>query len=1022
MEIKKVSGFGGSGFEHFIVETLSNSPELSQKSSTVLVLTTEERVEGICENIRCYCKLLNVEMEVYPFPLEDERSRIMTLFGVFREPNKKIIVASPQSFYKKTYLKTEFEKSVKKIAVGGEYPNLIDFLVTTGYERVDFVENVGEFSLRGEVVDFWCPFVENPVRIVFNGVVVEQMRFFSRDTQISIDNLSRIDEFTIIPVRELSSGDFYDWLPDDFILFLDAIDQRDCERVCNLSSQIWINEPLIGASCGYASVDFYGGNFKLFLHDMQKILEHQKVVFYRTQGDLKRFKELTESSKISFKFYEGFITEGFINHLKKLFVISTHQFFLKTRTTQLRESLIKRASAPKRLEGVWEISEGDYVVHEDYGIGRYKGVVLLDEPPQEFVEVEYKFHDKLFVPIGDFRKIKKYVGIEGIKPTLSSLDSPHLWKKTKQKASNSAEIFARELLNLYAARENLSAPAMCSETIWEEELEESFPYEETIDQKNAIVDVKKDLERTHPMERLILGDVGFGKTEVALRAAFRAVTNSYQVAIVVPTTILAMQHYERFLERLSSYPVNVVMLHRFLPKSQLKRNIREIKTGIADIVIATHRIFSKDVSFKKLGLLIIDEEHRFGVRQKEKLRHLQKNVHTLYMSATPIPRTLSAALSGIKDISLIETPPVGRKPIETIIEEFSYDRVRSAIYNEISRGGQVFYVHNKIDELVFRLHDFTKEIPFVKWGVIHGRMTSHQIEKVLVEFYERKIDCLLATTIIESGIDIPQVNTIIIDNAENFGLAQLYQLRGRVGRENQKAYCYLFYSSKNLTDDSKKRLEALREFSELGSGYRLARRDLEIRGAGSLFGYRQHGFISAVGLDLYSEMISSAVRKLRGVPVAVKPSIEPTIEISYPVFIPRDYILQDNIRISFYRKFISAESYKEIEDVVAELKDRFGKVPQSVVRVAELAKFRLFLKEKSVRLVKEVEDGFIFQFSPEVCFSSQGICKLIDEMPVQFLPEDKIKVMVYSTGDRILFLRKLLEKILKFATISSVKS
>lgn len=1017
VKIKKVKGFGGSGFEYFCAGIVA----ACESPRTFLYLASEERVDAVSGNIESYLRLKKATATPLVYPADDELKRLRALENLFQTSDlqNRFVISSPAALEKKTLEKNDFKRLSKTIKKGSEVSSLTEYLSAAGFVRVDFVENFCEYAVRGEITDIWPPSCENPLRLVFDGNTVEEIKAFNPATQTSC---AAVAELFLSPVKESGDSGLLEWLGGKPLVFVDSSVHFESipKSVFSAAEKIWLNDPLSADSedAGFLRGSFYGGNIRLFCEDIKNLSRYKKIVFYRNAGEFKRFTELV-GSYAEFSYFAGEVDEGFVNHGEKLFVISAAQFFLKNYSTRPKEIKVP----PKRTEGLWEMESGDYVVHDDYGIGRYNGIRLLDEPPQEFVEIEYKFGDKLFVPMVDFGKIKKYIGVEGIKPRLSDLDAPYRWAKTKQKASRSAEAFAKELLNLYAVREKLSAPAMSGETTWEKELEESFPYEETPDQSAAIRDVASDLSQPHPMDRLVLGDVGFGKTEVALRAAFKSAVNSYQTAVIVPTTILAMQHYSRFTERLAPFPIKVAVLHRFISKSEQKKIIADINAGRADIVIGTHRLLSKDVVFKNLGLLIIDEEHRFGVRQKEKIRHMKKNVHTLFMSATPIPRTLSAALNGIKDLSLIETPPIGRQSIETVIDCFSVERVKSAIYNELARGGQIFYVHNKIENLEKKVAFLKSVAPGAQLDMIHGRMSARKIENVLVDFYKGKIDCLVATTIVESGIDIPMVNTIIIDGAEDFGLAQLYQLRGRAGREKQKAYCYLLYGSKVLSNDARKRLEALRELSALGSGYKLARRDLEIRGAGALFGYRQHGFLSAVGFDLYTKMVADAVKNMRlsGLPPARADIVSPSLEISYPAFIPRDYIEQDTVRISFYRRFISVLTTAEIDEILAELKDRFGNVPDSVLKVAALAAFKIFLQENRISEVRDVSDGFTVAFREGVSFDSTGLKNMLDQMGqfIQFLPDNKIKIRkLPGDEDKIVFLRKMLEKILKFATIS----
>jgi len=940
----------------------------------------------------------------------------------------------------------DFEKNSALLRRGGKFPdkNVGAFFEKLGYSRDDYVRERGSYSVRGQVVDFWNPAESLPRRVVLDGEFVEEVKFFDPATQLSVgnnDNRSSCEEkhlpdnVILSPAYCLAdAGDNFlkGWFSHDVINdggderggggavsppaagevflrgFFAVVNDIDGDLPEGLSQllppfcQVFVNAPFAGAGdhsdeeSPTEPLPFYGGNISLLERDISSKKPHikEKIFFYSSDGELQRFNAVCPAEITFEKSFKAHISEGFFNRKKGLLVLAARQFFLKS-APPAPPPFLKLKIPSQRLENLWEIREGDYVVHEKYGIGVYRGITLMDDPPQEFIVVEYKHNDRIYVPVWDFGRIKKYIGVEGVKPSLSDLDAPGLWERARKNAARSAEIFAKELLKLYAERESASAPRMTETTVWEEELAESFPFDETPDQATAIKETLADLERPRPAERLVLGDVGFGKTEVAIRAAFKAAVNSYQTAVLVPTTILAMQHYSRFQERLAPFPaVRVVVLHRFLSPSEKKKVLSEISSGAADIVIGTHRLLSRDVHFKKLGLLIIDEEHRFGVRHKEKLRRVSRGVHTIYMSATPIPRTLASALEGLKDISLIETPPVGRKPVATFVLPYSADKIRYAILRELSRGGQIFYVKNFISELPRALREVSSISKTARWGMIHGKMKPAEIENTLYEFYRGALDGVVATTIIEAGLDIPQVNTMIIEGAQDFGLAQLYQLRGRVGRGDREAYCYLFYDDKNLTEDAVKRIEALKIFSYgLGQGFELARRDMEIRGAGAAFGYRQHGFLASVGFEYYSRLIAGAVRNLSGRASGSlsdddKRKIfslkeDPVISIPHTsAYIPPDYVTDDVARISFYRKFLNVSSAKDIEDIKNELADRFGKpIPAPVLKLSDVAALRLMMKDKGITAVRWDESdggGLVVEFSEDsaVYFDEKNLRRL----------------------------------------------
>jgi len=619
-------------------------------------------------------------------------------------------------------------------------------------------------------------------------------------------------------------------------------------------------------------------------------------------------------------------------------------------------------------------------VHEKYGIGRYVGLKTIsrEDRTSEYLCIEYRSGDKLYVPPEEIKTVKKYIGVEGVKPKLYSMDTG-AWERVKSRAREAAAEFAKELLKLYAERSKVKRTPLSCETPWEKELEDAFPYEETPDQLKAIEDVKSDFLKPYPMERLICGDVGYGKTEVAVRAAFKAVQDGMQAAVLVPTTVLAQQHFNTFHERLSPFPTRVEVLSRFQSKANQKKIIKELEEGKIDIIVGTHRLLQKDIKFKNLGILIVDEEHRFGVRQKEKIKAFKKNIDILMLSATPIPRTLSSALSGFRDLSVIETPPFGRLPIETTLSAYDEKMVKTIIEAELSRGGQVFYVYNRVETIQTKAAEIRKLVPDVKLGVIHGQMHAGDIENVMWKFVNFELDMLLATTIIESGLDIPSVNTMIVEEAENFGLSQLYQLRGRIGREKQKAYCYLFYKDEKLSDEAIKRLEAMKEFSELGSGFRLALKDLEIRGAGGILSASQHGFVRDIGYDMFSKLLEEEGKKVKGETFAPEAGSNSEIDLQVSALIPQSYIEDDDIRILFYRKLSDAKDSRAVEKVQAELADRFGKIPQETQKLFEITKLRLEAEKLHIERIAEDNNYIYVYFSQTADFSKADIPKLITD-------------------------------------------
>lgn len=593
-----------------------------------------------------------------------------------------------------------------------------------------------------------------------------------------------------------------------------------------------------------------------------------------------------------------------------------------------------------RIRDYTELTEGDYVVHTHHGVGRYVGVRTMEIQGvrRDYLVLQYLRGDRLYVPTDQLDLVQKYVGAEGREPKLNKLGGAE-WGRVKERVRQSVRQMAEELLELYAAREASVGHAFSPDGPWQREFEEAFPHEETEDQLRAIAEIKRDMESSRPMDRLLCGDVGFGKTEVAMRAAFKAVADGKQVAVLVPTTILAQQHYKSFKERFAPFPVTIRMLSRFQSVAEHAEILTGLRRGTIDIVIATHRLIQGDIGFKDLGLLIIDEEHRFGVAQKEQIKRFKHNVDVLSLTATPIPRTLHMALSSLRDMSVIATPPEDRYPVQTYVVEYSEAMVRDAIRRELARGGQVFYVHNRVHTIAAVAAYVQRLVPEARVAVAHGQMDEEDLERVMLDFLDRQYDVLVCTTIIESGLDIANVNTLIVEDADHLGLAQLYQLRGRVGRSNRVAYAYLTYRrEKTLTEGAQKRLEALKTFTDLGSGFKLALRDLEIRGAGNILGPEQHGFIASVGFELYSQLLAEAVRELRGEQDA--PKLRPAIDLRWDAYIPDDYISDSRIKVDLYRRIEQAETRDDLAAVRDEMLDRFGPMPEPVWNLILAADFR----------------------------------------------------------------------------------
>jgi len=647
----------------------------------------------------------------------------------------------------------------------------------------------------------------------------------------------------------------------------------------------------------------------------------------------------------------GRLNGGWANDDLQLLVLTDREIFGYRHV--VRPTARRRfASNPQRLE---RLEPGSFVVHTEHGIAQYSGIVrlTLNDVEREYLLLEYAENDRLYLPVDQIDRITPYEG-GGIAPRLTRLGSPE-WARVKQRVRHAVREIAYDLLQLYAARESAQGTPLAPDSVWDQELEESFPFTETADQLKAIQDVKRDLEQIRPMDRLVCGDVGYGKTEVALRAAFKAANSGFQVAVLVPTTILALQHLRSFQERLAPFPVRVEMLSRLRTKQEQKQILAGVENGEVDIVVGTHRMLQKDVLFRRLGMLVIDEEQRFGVAHKEMLKQARTDVHVLTMTATPIPRTLYMALSGIRDLSVINTPPRDRTPIRTFVTPSSDRVIREAILREMNRGGQVYFVHNRVQSIYHVLRHLQQLVPEAKFNVGHGQMDEHELEQVMLSFVENEFDVLLCTTIIESGVDIPNVNTVIIDHAHQFGLTQLYQLRGRVGRSHHRAYAYLLYDDKRaLSADAMARLEAIQEATELGAGFQIALRDLEIRGAGNILGAEQSGHIAAVGFDLYTRMLAMAVEEVRmGRPIEESEPV--SVDLPIDAIIPETYTGDENVRVELYKKFAAVKNYGELRDLQEELIDRFGPMPEQVERLTELARLRIRASQLGITTIIERE-------------------------------------------------------------------
>ncbi len=927
---------------------------------------------------------------------------------------KFILISTYDLLIKKLPSKTEIDKNTTRIEIGGNlrYDDLIEYLNSINYNSDKYVDSPGMFSVRGSIIDFWSFSEKQPVRLEFDGDFIESIRHFDPENQRSLDKINSVSlASSIETIQENSAGSIFDYLNDPLIfaymyelenLFIkkkennaergldDLIDedlkedlyegnildhQHGSEDNQEKTDQMvlpdlfeknvrWIIEDPLRQNINRINLDLVdapiiNSNFELLSNILKDYSSKGFQTFITVENELqgRRLSELLSefNNQLSDMLENGTIKiivlpikSGFISKESKLLVLTDYQIFNKPYRTKITSiNKIKKS----RVKDFASIKKGDFVVHENFGIGQYAGLetIKIGVVEQESIKILYAEGGVVYVNLHYLSLVKKFSSKENVQPKLSVLGSGE-WKSTKRKVKSKIKDAARELITLYAKRKAARGISFSQDSIWQRELEASFFYEDTPDQTKVTEEVKRDMESENPMDRLVCGDVGFGKTEIAVRAAFKAINDSKQVAMLVPTTILAEQHYNTFKDRLTQYPVRLEALSRFQTKTQQTEILKKLENGEVDLVIGTHRLISKDVKFKDLGLLIIDEEHRFGVMAKEKLRSLRANVDTLTLTATPIPRTLNLSLLGARDLSIIATPPPNRQPIYTKVDTFEILKVREWIMSEVKRNGQIYFVHDRIHSIEKIASYIQKHIPEINIGVAHGQMKPAQLEKVIYDFLNKKYHMLISTKIIESGIDIPNVNTIIVNRADRFGLAELHQLRGRVGRSDRQAYAYFLVPSLNsVTKKAVRRLQAIEEYTDLGEGFNISMRDLEIRGAGNLLGTEQSGFIDSVGFELYMKLLDEAVEELKqdefkdvfkDLPKATDRS-EPTIDTYFEIGIPKDYMPDQSDRLSFYTALFTMIKIEEVNEIIEELRDRFGKPPVMIERLISAAILRL---------------------------------------------------------------------------------
>ena len=902
-----------------------------------------------------------------------ERSNYKSTLGVQRTSaigkileyteGQLIVVTYPSALEESIPESGHIKESVLHITVGDEisHERIVETMFENGFQKVDFVAEPGQFAIRGAIVDIFSYSYNDPFRISFFGDEIDSISIFDCNTQLSKEKVNKADIYPNITYSEEGSDliSISDILPADSLIWLDSSDMyRNKDFFAGLEKfrRIYMELPL--SRQNEATVEFnispqpvFNKNFELLTEDIRKHLEegYRVRIYGEKKSQLERLKSiLSQNGNILPEFIsECNIHNGFIDHDDKVCCYSDHEIFDRFHRVSIRRTVEK--SEQLTLNDLTSFAIGDYIVHIDYGVGIFGGLVRMKDDKgrmHEVVKLMYKDNDVVFVSVHALHKISRYKSKDSEPPKIHKLGSK-VWQNLKASTKSKVKDIAKDLIQLYAKRKSVKGFAFSADTYMQQELESSFMYEDTPDQEKAVYAVKRDMEDECPMDRLVCGDVGFGKTEVAVRAAFKAVADSKQVAVLVPTTILALQHYNTFKNRLKDLPCNIDYVSRLRTTKEISDIQKRLKAGTLDIVIGTHKLIGKGFEFKDLGLLIIDEEQKFGVGAKEKLRQLKASVDTLTLTATPIPRTLQFSLLGARDLSIISTPPPNRIPVQTEIMLFDHDEIRKIIDYELNRGGQVFFVHNRVEELQ-SIHDILHRlVPDMKICVAHGQMEPKVLENKILDFMSGDYDMLLCTTIIENGLDIPNANTIIINQAQNIGLSDLHQLRGRVGRSNRRSFCYLIVPPLvSITEDARRRLKAIESFSDLGSGFNIAMQDLDIRGAGNLLGAEQSGFITDMGFETYQKILAEAMEEL-GVETGISSKSSSdnyvsdcTIETDQLALIPDTYIDMTAEKIRIYKELDSLSSEKEMEQMKKKLSDRFGTIPEELSRLFDIVRIR----------------------------------------------------------------------------------
>lgn len=978
------------------------------------------------------------------------------LHTLFKAKNdRQIIVTTVRAFISPLIRLRALDDNSVALHVGQtvDSERLASLLAEAEYERVPKTTVPGEFSIRGEVIDFFPLEQEHPIRLFLDWDSIEKIVFFDPITQESIETLQNIsiyiaakdkegNEYATIEeyiherdtllcvgyngmltssnaVEKEGSSEFskiytshnFVRRPKDLLLDIDSLIHERNRDICiqdiRGQGQVAVSYNMIGPRS-------YFGNFNYFREEIEHLIGQGYTIAICAGSRLQkeRLEQMLEYDAVDI--LEKTFSSGFTIIDKHLVVICEHEIF--GRRKKVQKAHVHYKTSP--LDSFVDLKPGDLVVHINYGIGRFIQIDRITAAGKErdYIKIEYANQDHIFIPIEQANLIQRYIGSDGRPPKLDTLGG-RSWEGRKARARKSAEDLAKMLIEVYAKRKNSRGYPFSKDTDWQIQFEAAFPYEETEDQIQCIQDVKDDMESPAVMDRLICGDVGFGKTEIAIRAAFKAVMSGKQVAFLAPTTILAEQHYETLKERIGDFPIRVGMLSRFVEKRQQRDVINDLKENKLDILVGTHRIIQKDIQFHDLGLLIIDEEQRFGVKDKERIKQIKASVDSLALSATPIPRTLYMSLLKIRDMSLLTTPPFQRRPIKTSIKEFDEELIAQAIRLEVSRGGQVFFLHNRVktlDEIRLMLK---RIVPEVSVDFAHGQMHSDEIEDKMRRFIHGGFHVLVATTIIENGIDIPNVNTIIIDRADIYGISQLYQLRGRVGRSNREAYALLLYPSRHvLSEIAMKRLKILSEHTELGSGFKIAMRDMEIRGAGNLLGREQHGQMAAVGLDMYLRILDEAIAEMQH--ADSQKEREVYLDLDYSGYIPDEYITDPSVKFDIYKKIASISKQEDLLLLEAEMEDRFGRMPEDMVNLLYIAELKIFCKKLSIYHLKEVNGIVRAEFSKVADIAIENLLNLIRESNGQVTIDPKrpnvlmLKTDAVSLKDKSLFILEKLQRLL----------